>query len=277
MSGEPLVVVRDLVKEFPRGRGEEPFRAVDGVSFEIARGETLGLVGESGSGKSTVARCVLRLLRADGGEITFDGNDMRALGEGELRRLRGRMQAVFQDPHGSLNRSHSVGDILQAPLAAHGIGDRRSRRARAAELLDLVGLGSGMVERRPAELSGGQAQRVAIGRALALSPKLIVLDEAVSALDVSVRAQILNLLRDLQRELELTYLFISHDLAVVRYMSHTVSVMRRGEIVEQGSRESLFASPRHEYTRSLMEAVPVADPPFERERIRAALAAGGDR
>jgi peptide/nickel transport system ATP-binding protein len=271
-EGTPIVAVRDLVKEFDRGRGEEPLRAVDGVSFTVARGETLGLVGESGSGKSTVARCRLRLTPADGGESTFDGHDMRTTRDAELRRIRGKMQAVFQDPHGSLNRSHRVGDILQAPLAAHGIGDRKSRRARAAELLEMVGLGPAMLDRRPVELSGGQAQRVAIGRALALSPKLIVLDEAVSALDVSVRAQILNLLRDLQRDLELTYLFISHDLAVIRYMSHTVSVMRGGVIVEQGSRERLFANPRHEYTRSLMEAVPVADPPFERERIRAALA-----
>jgi peptide/nickel transport system ATP-binding protein len=240
---------------------------VDGVSLTIERGQTFGLVGESGSGKSTTARCVLRVIDADGGAIRFDGEDVRALRGEALRRLRRRMQVVFQDPHGSLNRRHSVAEILEAPLAAHGVGDRATRRARAAEVLDLVGLPSAFATRRPAELSGGQAQRVAIGRALVLEPEFVVLDEAVSALDVSIRAQVLNLLRRLQDELGLTYLFISHDLAVVRYMAQSLAVMHRGAVVESGPRERLFAVPQHEYTRDLMAAVQVADPAAERARL----------
>ncbi|HEY4279991.1 MAG TPA: ATP-binding cassette domain-containing protein [Conexibacter sp.] len=257
----PLLEVRSLVKRFG-GKA-----VLDDVSFTLGRGQTLGLVGESGSGKSTTARCVLRLLDADGGEIRFDGDDVRALGAEPLRRLRRRMQVVFQDPHGSLNRRQTVAQILQAPLAAHGIGDAASRRARAAELLELVGLAGGYADRRPQELSGGQAQRVAIGRALALEPEFVVLDEAVSALDVSVRAQVLNLLKRLQDELGLTYLFISHDLAIVRYMAHQVAVMHQGRIVEAATRERLFEQPEHEYTRSLMDAIPVADPEAEQRRI----------
>jgi peptide/nickel transport system ATP-binding protein len=257
----PLLEVRGLVKQFG-GR-----RVVDDVSFAVARGETLGLVGESGSGKSTSARCVLRMLEADGGEIRFDGEDVRALRREQLRRLRRRMQVVFQDPHGSLNRRQTVAQALAAPLQAHGLGDKATRQARVAELLELVGLASGFAQRRPEQLSGGQAQRVAIARALALEPEFVVLDEAVSALDVSVRAQVLNLLRTLQRELGLTYLFISHDLAIVRYMAHHVAVMRHGQIVEAQPRERLFAHPQHEYTRSLMDAIPVADPETEQRRI----------
>jgi peptide/nickel transport system ATP-binding protein len=260
---EPLLEVRSLVKAYGGAR------VVDDVSFTIGRGQTFGLVGESGSGKSTTARCVLRLIEADGGGIRFDGEDVRTLSHEQMRRLRRRVQVVFQDPHGSLNRRQSVAAILGAPLAAHGVGDRRSRRARTAELLDLVGLSAGYADRRPEELSGGQAQRVAIGRALALQPEFVVLDEAVSALDVSVRAQILNLLKALQDDLGLTYLFISHDLSIVRYMAQSVAVMHRGRIVEAGSREQLFDHPQHEYTRSLMDAVPVADPVTERRRIRA--------
>ncbi|HST42959.1 MAG TPA: ATP-binding cassette domain-containing protein [Conexibacter sp.] len=260
-AAAPLLEVRGLVKQFG-GR-----RVVDDVSFAVARGETLGLVGESGSGKSTSARCVLRMLEADGGEIHFDGEDVLALERERLRRLRRRMQVVFQDPHGSLNRRRTVEQALAAPLAAHGIGDKATRRARVAELLELVGLSAGFAQRRPEQLSGGQAQRVAIARALALEPEFVVLDEAVSALDVSVRAQVLNLLRTLQRELGLTYLFISHDLAIVRYMAHHVAVMRHGRIVEAQPREQLFAHPQHEYTRSLMDAIPVADPETEQRRI----------
>jgi peptide/nickel transport system ATP-binding protein len=257
----PLLEVRGLVKQFG-GR-----RVVDDVSFAVARGETLGLVGESGSGKSTSARCVLRMLEADGGEIRFDGEDVRALRREQLRRLRRRMQVVFQDPHGSLNRRQTVAQALAAPLQAHGLGDKATRQARVAELLELVGLASGFAQRRPEQLSGGQAQRVAIARALALEPEFVVLDEAVSALDVSVRAQVLNLLTTLQRELGLTYLFISHDFAIVRYMAHHVAVMRHGQIVEAQPRERLFAHPQHEYTRSLMDAIPVADPETEQRRI----------
>jgi ABC-type glutathione transport system ATPase component len=241
-------------------------RAVDDVSVSVASGRTLGVVGESGSGKSTLARCVLRLTDVDAGQVLFDGQDVHTLGRPELRRLRRRMQVVFQDPHGSLNRRQHVRDIVAAPLEAHGVGDKASRTARVRELVDVVGLPQAFLERRPAELSGGQAQRVAIARALALSPDLLVLDEAVSALDVSVQAQVLNLLKRLQDELGLAYLFISHDLAIVRYMCHHVAVMRRGAVVEHATREELFSRPRHEYTQALMRAVPVADPTRERER-----------
>jgi peptide/nickel transport system ATP-binding protein len=241
-------------------------RAVDGVSVSVAPGRTLGVVGESGSGKSTLARCVLRLTDIDDGQVLFDGQDVHALGRADLRRVRRRIQVVFQDPHGSLNRRQRVRDIVVAPLEAHGVGDRAARAARAAELVELVGLPQAFLERRPAELSGGQAQRVAIARALALAPELLVLDEAVSALDVSVQAQVLNLLKRLQDELGIAYLFISHDLAIVRYMCHDVAVMRRGAVVEHATREELFRRPQHEYTQALMRAVPVADPARERER-----------
>jgi oligopeptide/dipeptide ABC transporter ATP-binding protein len=266
MPDTPLLSVRDLVKVFPSREGKE-LRAVDGVSIDVRRGSTFGLVGESGSGKSTLSRCVLRLLRPDSGTVSFDGQDMASLSAARLRRLRSRIQVVFQDPHGSLNRSKTVAEIVAAPLAAHRSGSRTGRSARVAELLDLVQLPSAMGARRPRELSGGQAQRVAIARALALSPDLVVLDEAVSALDVSVRAQILNLLRELQGDLGLTYLFISHDLGVVRYLSQDIGVMYRGRIIEVGPRERLFAAPQHPYTRLLLDAVPVADPTRQRSRM----------
>jgi oligopeptide/dipeptide ABC transporter ATP-binding protein len=268
--GDVLVDIDRLVKRYPAGGGGV-VRAVDGVSLAIRKGETFGLVGESGSGKSTVARCLLRLTGIDSGTIRYAGGDVHELGRRDLRRLRRSMQVVFQDPHGSLNRRATVAGIVEAPLAAHGVGDRTSRRTRVRELLDLVGLSPAMAARRPRELSGGQAQRVAIARALALSPELVVLDEAVSALDVSVRAQILNLLHDLQRELDLTYLFISHDLSVVRYMAQTVAVMYLGRIVESGPREALFGAASHPYTLGLMAAVPVADPPRERARPKAVV------
>jgi oligopeptide/dipeptide ABC transporter ATP-binding protein len=269
-----LLEVENLVKVFA-GRDGTPVRAVDGVSLNVRRGTTFGLVGESGSGKSTLSRCILRLQRPDAGTVRFDGQDMRTLTGAQLRRLRSRIQVVFQDPHGSLNRSRSVQQIISAPLAAHRSGSRRERERRVAELLDLVQLPSAMGERKPRELSGGQAQRVAIARALALRPDFVVLDEAVSALDVSVRAQILNLLRELQRNLSLTYLFISHDLGVVRYLSQDIGVMYHGRIVEFGRREDLFVAPQHPYTRLLLEAVPVADPVLQRERMtRLAQAAG---
>jgi ABC-type glutathione transport system ATPase component len=263
MSG-PLLDVRGVSKTYANAVDGQ--RAVDDVSVSVAPGRTLGVVGESGSGKSTLARCVLRLIDIDGGQVLFDGEDVHALGRPELRRLRRRMQVVFQDPHGSLNRRQRVRDIVAAPLEAHRVGDKAARAARARELVELVGLPQAFLERRPAELSGGQAQRVAIARALALSPELLVLDEAVSALDVSVQAQVLNLLRRLQDELGLAYLFISHDLSIVRYMCHDVAVMRRGAVVEHATREELFSRPQHEYTQALMRAVPVADPTRERER-----------
>jgi oligopeptide/dipeptide ABC transporter ATP-binding protein len=265
-KSEPLLDVQALVKSFPARDGSQ-VRAVDGVSFSIRRGETFGLVGESGSGKSTLGRCILRLANPDSGTVRFGGQDVHALPAAQMRRLRARMQVVFQDPHGSLNRRESVADIIAAPLFAHRVGSRRDRAARVRELLDLVQLPARMGQRRPRELSGGQAQRVAVARALALRPEFVVLDEAVSALDVSIRAQILNLLAGLQRELGLTYLFISHDLGVVRYMAQRVGVMYRGRIVEIADREQLFTSPQHPYTRLLLDAVPVTDPVDQRARM----------
>jgi oligopeptide/dipeptide ABC transporter ATP-binding protein len=263
-----LLEVRDLVKTFHTGGGA--VRAVDHVSLSIPRGETFGLVGESGSGKSTLARCVLRLEPADGGTVRFGDEDLLGLRSSQMRRLRAKIQIVFQDPHGSLNRRMSVAGIIAAPLVAHGVDSRVERAARVRELLDLVQLPTGLGTRRPSELSGGQAQRVAIARALALRPEFVVLDEAVSALDVSVRAQILNLLKELQSELDLTYLFISHDLAVVRYVAQQVGVMYRGRLVEVGPRTQLFANPQHPYTRMLLDAVPIAQPERQQARLKAA-------
>jgi len=270
MADGPLVSVRDVVKSF-RTRDGGQFRAVDGVSVDIRRGAAFGLVGESGSGKSTLSRCILRLTKPDEGSICFDGRDMGTLSGGQLRRLRSQIQVVFQDPHGSLNRRKSVAEIIAAPLAAHRAGSRSQRAQRVAELLDLVQLPAAMTGRRPSELSGGQAQRVAIARALALSPDFVVLDEAVSALDVSIRAQILNLLRDLQAQLGLTYLFISHDLGVVRYLCEEIGVMQRGRLVEVAARDELFSAPKHPYTQVLLDAVPVVNP-----RRQSALTTPGD-
>lgn len=268
MSDAALVEVTDLTKTFSL-RGGQLVRAVDGVSLSIRRGQTLGLVGESGSGKTTIGRCILRLIRPDGGNVRFDGQDVGSLAKGQMRQLRSRMQVVFQDPHGSLNRRQSIRKIITAPLVAHHAGgSRKERTRRVSDLLDLVQLPAALGERRPAELSGGQAQRVAIARALALQPEFVVLDEAVSALDVSVRAQILNLLSSLQSEFGLTYLFISHDLGVVRYLSQEIAVMYQGKLVETGHRDQLFKQPQHSYTRTLLAAVPVADPARQRARIR---------
>jgi peptide/nickel transport system ATP-binding protein len=267
MKGETLLEVDGLVKTF-RTRSAETKRAVDCVSLSIRRGETFGLVGESGSGKSTLGRCVLRLLQPDAGVIRFDGTDMATLSPRSMRDMRSRIQVVFQDPHTSLNRRHTVGRIVEAPLVAHRIGSSAERRRRVAELLALVQLPESYVDRLPGQLSGGQAQRVAIARALALNPDFVVLDEAVSALDMSVRAQILNLLGQLQQDLGLTYLFISHDLSVVRYICHSVAVMRQGSLVETGTRDEVFARPQHAYTRDLLAAVPVPDPAVQRVRMR---------
>jgi oligopeptide/dipeptide ABC transporter ATP-binding protein len=268
VSDRTLLDVRDVVKTFRSDDGQ--VRAVDGVSLSIPRGQTFGLVGESGSGKSTLARCVLRLQQPDSGSVWFDGQDLAALSLHQMRRLRSRIQVVFQDPHGSLNRRLPIAKIVATPLVAHGVGSRVERAARVRELLELVQLPTRVCDRRPGELSGGQAQRVAIARALALRPDFVVLDEAVSALDVSVRAQVLNLLTDLQTELSLTYLFISHDLAVVRYVAQRVGVMYRGRIVEVAGRDELFETPRHPYTRLLLDGVPIVDPERQRARMRAA-------
>jgi oligopeptide transport system ATP-binding protein len=271
----PLLEVRDLVKHFPVRRG--PFgrvrghvRAVDGVSFDVWRGETLGLVGESGCGKSTTGRAVLRLVEPTAGTVRFDGQDVRALDRDGLRALRRRAQIVFQDPVGSLNPRLSVGAMLEEALTVHGLG-LPSRRDRAVELLEQVGLSADHVDRYPHEFSGGQRQRLGIARALSVEPELLVLDEPVSALDVSVQAQVINLLADLQERLGLTYLFIAHDLALVEHVSDRVAVMYLGRIVETADARSLYAAPRHPYTRALLSAVPRPDPVGRDRRARIVL------
>jgi ABC-type oligopeptide transport system ATPase subunit len=265
VSEEPLVEVRDLVKRFPITRGVVLQRsvgaveAVDGVSLRLARGETLGLVGETGCGKSTTARLITRLLDPTAGEVRFDGRDITRLRGAPLKALRREMQMIFQDPYSSLNPRRTVGAIVAEPFAIHGLeSDRGRRRRRVRELMDTVGLDPEHHNRYPHEFSGGQRQRIGVARALALEPRLLIADEPVSALDVSIQAQILNLLRELQRELGLTLLFISHDLSVVRYMCDRVAVMYRGKIVESASNEALYGSPQHPYTRELLAAVPGA-------------------
>jgi peptide/nickel transport system ATP-binding protein len=247
-------------------------RAVDGVTFEIRRGETLGLVGESGSGKTTVGRAILRLYEPTDGRVVFDGRDISKLGESELRPLRRRMQIVFQDPYASLNPRHSVNRIVGEPLRVHGLANRRQAAGRVRELLEIVGLPRDAGGRYPHEFSGGQRQRIGIARALALNPDFIVCDEPVSALDVSIQAQILNLLENLQRDFDLTYLFIAHDLAVVKHISDRIAVMYLGVIVEISPADELYDDPLHPYTISLLSAVPIPDPEVERRRETILLA-----
>lgn len=271
-EGDNLVSVRNLKVHFPvtggvlqRTIGQVP--AVDGVSFDLKRGETFSLVGESGCGKSTTALAVLRMQPVTDGQIIFNGVDVTHFNARQMRPIRRGMQMVYQDPFGSLNPRMKVGDIIGEPLKVHHLaGDRKVFRARIRELMDLVGLLPDMADRYPHEFSGGQRQRIGIARALALDPELIICDEPVSALDVSIQAQVVNLLMDLQARLGLTYLFIAHDLSVVRHISHRVGVMYLGQLVEVSSRDELFNSPKHPYTRALLDAVPVANPEIEAQR-----------
>ena len=274
-GGAPLLEVRDLTKHFPVrqgpfGRVRGQVRAVDGVSFDLWKGETLGLVGESGCGKSTAGRAMLRLVEPTSGQVRFDGQDVLALGRQELRALRRRVQIVFQDPVGSLNPRLSVGAMLEEALTVHGLG-LPNRRDRAVDLLERVGLSADHIDRYPHEFSGGQRQRLGIARALSVEPDFLVLDEPVSALDVSVQAQVINLLQDLQVELGLTYLFIAPDLAVVEHVSDRVAVMYLGRIVEMAEARSFYYDPRHPYTRALLSAVPRPDPVGRESRARIVL------
>ncbi len=264
---EALVKVRDLVKHFPVEDSDDVVRAVDGISFDIFAGETLGLVGESGCGKSTVGRCMLRLHEPTSGEVFFEDSDITKLSNKDLQKLRREMQIIFQDPYASLNPRLSVFSIVSEPLKIHGMGDKSLQKIKVAELLSKVGLDPKYMSRYPHEFSGGQRQRIGIARALALNPKLIIADEPVSALDVSVQAQVVNLLQDLQAEFGLTFLFISHGLAVVEHISDRVAVMYLGKIVEIADSKELYKNPLHPYTKALLSAIPVPDPKMKRERI----------
>jgi oligopeptide transport system ATP-binding protein len=266
-----LLEVRHLSKEFSRRKGlfgkGAAVRAVDDVSFSIEKGETFGLVGESGSGKTTTGRCILRLIEPSGGEVLFDGRDVLKLSRGDLRRARRDMQIVFQDPYSSLNPRMRVSDIVEEPLIIHKLGSKTERRERVRQLFGLVGLNPDHLQRYPHEFSGGQRQRIGLARALALNPSLIIADEPVSALDVSVQAQVVNLLMELQARLKLTYLFIAHDLRLVEHICNRVAVMYLGRIVEMGETAKLFATPQHPYTKALLSAIPVPNPDAVRERI----------
>jgi oligopeptide/dipeptide ABC transporter ATP-binding protein len=270
-----LLSVENVVKHFPVQSGKWGFRsrefvhAVDGVSFDVRRGETLGLVGETGCGKSTLARCIARLFDITSGRVTLDGRDISTLSSREMRPLRREMQLIFQDPYGSLNPKRRVGSIIGDPFAIHGVADGAERKRRVQEIMEQVGLNPEHYNRFPAEFSGGQRQRIGVARALALRPKLLICDEPVSALDVSIQAQVINLLADLQKQFGLTYIFIAHDLSVVRHVSDRVALMYLGKVVELAPVEDIFQTPRHPYANALLSAVPIPDPirSDRRERI----------
>jgi oligopeptide/dipeptide ABC transporter ATP-binding protein len=270
-----LLRVEGLRKVFQSGgvlrKGANGSVAVDDVSFTVARGETFGIVGESGCGKSTIARCIVRVTEATGGRIVFDGLDVRRLGKRELQRMRRRMQIVFQDSTGALNPRMSARALVEEPLVIHGVGDRQERRRRAMEILELVGISDAQSERKPHQFSGGQRQRLGIARALVLEPELLILDEPISAVDVSVQAQVLNLLRELQRSLNLTYVFIVHDLTIAEYFCDHVAVLYLGRVMEMGPSSVLFKRPLHPYTVGLLAAVPLPDPKLSRQRKRVLL------
>jgi oligopeptide transport system ATP-binding protein len=277
-KGAKLLEVRDLKMHFPITRGiifqrqVGAIKAVDGIDFEMYRGETLGLVGESGCGKSTTGRAILQLHRPTDGSVLFEGKELTKTKGEELRRMRRRMQMIFQDPYASLNPRMTVGSIIGEPLEVHGIGNtKKERQERVQELLKTVGLNPYFVNRYPHEFSGGQRQRIGVARALAVNPAFIVCDEPISALDVSIQAQIINLLEDLQDELNLTYLFIAHDLSVVRHISDRIAVMYLGKIVELADRDELYTNPKHPYTQALLSAVPIPDPVIEGKRKRIIL------
>jgi oligopeptide transport system ATP-binding protein len=272
--GAPLLEVTDLVKHFPIKRGilidreVDQVKAVDGVSFKVERGETLGLVGESGSGKSTACRAVLQLIKPTSGSVKFEGREIAGLGRRQMRPLRREMQMIFQDPYASLNPRKRVGQIVGDPLKRQGVASGSELRRQVQELLERVGLSSEHYNRFPHEFSGGQRQRIGIARALSLKPKLVICDEPVSALDVSIQAQIVNLLDDLQDEFGLAYLFVAHDIGIVRHISDRIAVMNEGNVVEQGTADQVCETPKDEYTKKLLAAVPIPDPRESRERVR---------
>lgn len=275
-SNTPLVQVRNLKKYFPIHKGllqrhAGNVMAVDGVSFDIYKGETLGMVGETGCGKTTIGRTILRLYEPTSGQIIFDGVDLVSLNDGQMREMRRRMQMIFQDPYASLNPRMTVGSIIAAPLEVHHVAKGKSKRERVQELLDLVGLNPEFVNRYPHEFSGGQRQRIGIARALAVNPDLIICDEPISSLDVSIQAQVVNLLEELQERLGLTYLFIAHDLSMVRHISDRMAVMYLSKIVELAGRDEVYMNPLHPYTRALMSAVPIPDPEIAEQRKRIIL------